>query len=107
KGDLRYKKFDVNSSYDGGLVLKIFDDNNNNRYKTIYILFPNGTATYINLDFANKSINISRIFPLTMKYYFLLYDDTVDGSEQVTGMLIDWNSQIIKEFVISLNFPYQ
>ncbi|CAG8612855.1 9432_t:CDS:2 [Dentiscutata erythropus] len=97
KGDLRYKKFDVNSSYDGGLVLKIFDDDNNNRYKTIYTLFPNGTATYINLDFANKNINISRIFPLTMKYYFLLYDDIVDGNKQVTGMLIDWNSQIIQE----------
>ncbi|CAG8736259.1 34530_t:CDS:2, partial [Gigaspora margarita] len=97
KHDLRYKKFDVNSSYDGGLVIKAFDENNGNRYETIYTLLPNGSSTYLNLDFTDKSINVSRIFPLTMRLYFLLYDDIVNGNEQVTGMLIDWNSQIIKK----------
>ncbi|CAG8729351.1 16457_t:CDS:2, partial [Gigaspora rosea] len=97
KNDLRYKKFDVNSSYDGGLVIKVFDDNNDNRYETIYTLLPNGSSTYLNLDFTDKSINIRRIFPLTMRLYFLLHDDIIDGNEQVTGMLIDWNSQIIKK----------
>ncbi|RIB23411.1 hypothetical protein C2G38_2139765 [Gigaspora rosea] len=103
KNDLRYKKFDVNSSYDGGLVIKVFDDNNDNRYETIYTLLPNGSSTYLNLDFTDKSINIRRIFPLTMRLYFLLHDDIIDGNEQVTGMLIDWNSQIIKNNLFITN----
>ncbi|CAG8559876.1 23856_t:CDS:2 [Dentiscutata erythropus] len=100
KNDLQYKNFDVNSSHDGALVIKIFDDHNSNNYKGIHTLLPNGSTTYIDLDFANKSINIDRIFPLTMSLYFLLYDDVVDGSKQVTGMLIDWNNHIIKEFSV-------
>ncbi|CAG8492492.1 22700_t:CDS:2 [Gigaspora margarita] len=97
KNDLQNMNFDVNSSYDGGLVIKIFDDYNNNSYKAIQTLLPNGSAIYIDLKFTDKSINVSRIFPLTMRLYFLFYDDIVDGNKQVTGMLIDWNNHVIKE----------
>ncbi|KAF0547902.1 hypothetical protein F8M41_000254 [Gigaspora margarita] len=97
KNDFQNMNFDVNSSYDGGLVIKIFDDYNNNSYKAIQTLLPNGSTIYIDLKFTDKSINVSRIFPLTMRLYFLFYDDIVDGNKQVSGMLIDWNNHVIKE----------
>ncbi|RIB13097.1 hypothetical protein C2G38_2198809 [Gigaspora rosea] len=103
KNDLQNMNFDVNSSYDGGLVIKIFDDYNNNSYKAIQTLLPNGSTTYIDLKFADKSINVSRIFPLTMRLYFLFYDDIIDGNEQVTGMLIDWHNHVIKDNLFITN----
>ncbi|CAG8558322.1 10975_t:CDS:2, partial [Racocetra persica] len=94
-----YKRFHVNSSYDGSLVIMIIDDHNDNRYKAIHTLLPNGSVSYFDLDFSDKdkNINVSRVFPLNKKLYFLLYDDIVDSYEQITGMLIDWNKQIIKD----------
>ncbi|CAG8745765.1 662_t:CDS:1, partial [Dentiscutata heterogama] len=79
KNTLPFNQFHVNSSYDGSLGFKVIDDTNVNRYKSIYPILPNGTTIDINLDFPNyKNISISRIYPLTMKLYFLLYDNIVN-----------------------------
>ncbi|CAG8702207.1 28686_t:CDS:10, partial [Dentiscutata erythropus] len=78
KNTLPFNKFHVNSSYEGGLVFKVIDDTNVNRYKSIYTILPNGTTIDINFDFPNyRNISISRIYPLTMKLYLLLYDNIV------------------------------
>ncbi|CAG8799190.1 1401_t:CDS:10, partial [Cetraspora pellucida] len=96
--NLPYNQFHVNTSYDGSLVIKVIDDINVNRYKGIHTILPNGTAIDINLDFSHhNNISVGRIYPLTMKLYLLLYDGIVNGSNQVTGMIIDWNKQIIKD----------
>ncbi|CAG8713841.1 3740_t:CDS:2, partial [Cetraspora pellucida] len=101
---LPYNQFHVNTSYDGSLVIKVIDDTNVHRYKGIHTILPNGTAIDINLDFSHhNNISIGRIYPLTMKLYLLLYDGIVNGSDQVTGIIIDWNKQIIKDNIFVAN----
>ncbi|KAF0492177.1 hypothetical protein F8M41_021794 [Gigaspora margarita] len=74
---------------------------NVNQYKFIHVLLPDGSTTDIDLNFLNK--NVTRIFPLTMKYYFLLYDQKFNGNMQVTGIVLDYNKQIVKDNIFVAN----
>ncbi|CAG8491957.1 1766_t:CDS:2, partial [Gigaspora rosea] len=85
--------FDVGSTDDGSLLFMFKD--NVNQYKFIHALLPNGSTTDIDLNFLDK--NITLIFPLNMQYYFLVYDQKFNGNMQVTGMVLDYNKQIVKD----------
>ncbi|CAG8853774.1 2603_t:CDS:1, partial [Gigaspora margarita] len=84
-----YKTFNVSASYDGSLVINVM--NHTIWCKAIHALLPNGSTIYIDLNFLNK--NISRLFPLNMRYYLLLYNNDKNYS---TGIVLDWNKQVIK-----------
>ncbi|CAG8513611.1 4925_t:CDS:2, partial [Dentiscutata heterogama] len=90
---------DVRSTYDGSLSVMLKD--NDNQYKSIHTLLPNGSTIDIDLKFLRK--NVTRIFPLTMQYYFLLYDQNFDGSMQVTGIVLDYNKKILKDNLFVAN----
>lgn len=85
--------FEVKSTDDASLL--IMSKNNKNQYKSIRALLPNGPTIDIELNFLDK--NITHIFPLTMKYYLLLYGQKINSNMQVSGIVLDYDKQIIKD----------
>ncbi|CAG8828100.1 22487_t:CDS:2, partial [Gigaspora margarita] len=75
--------------------------NNKNQYKSIRVLLPNESTIDIELNFLDK--NITRIFPLTTQYYFLLHDQKINGSMQVYGIVLDYDKQIVKDNLFVAN----
>ncbi|KAF0520416.1 hypothetical protein F8M41_016346 [Gigaspora margarita] len=83
--------------------------NNKNHYKYIHAQLPDGSAIDINLNVLDKNVTI--IFLVTMQYYFLLYDQNFNGNMQITGIVLEYNEQIVKEYsidnwnIFSLDLP--
>ncbi|CAG8597304.1 6138_t:CDS:2 [Cetraspora pellucida] len=93
-----YDSFDVRSTDDGSLLIMFKNDD---VYKFIHVLLPNVSTIDIYLD---EKIDVTRIFPLTTEYYFLLYDLEINGDIQVTGRVIDYNNHTINEFVSNCHY---
>ncbi|CAG8730843.1 7080_t:CDS:1, partial [Gigaspora margarita] len=85
-------RFEVKSTDDGNLL--IMSKNNKKQYKSIRALLPNGPTIDIELNFLDK--NITHIFPLTMQYYLLLYGQKINRNMQISGIVLDYDKQIIK-----------
>ncbi|CAG8627270.1 14285_t:CDS:2, partial [Gigaspora rosea] len=86
-------RFEVKSTDDGSLL--IMSKNKEDQYKSIRVLLPNGHTIDIELNFLDK--NITRIFPLTMQYYLLLYYQKINSNMQISGIVLDYDKKIIKE----------
>ncbi|CAG8588593.1 17076_t:CDS:10 [Cetraspora pellucida] len=94
-----YDSFDVRSTNDGSLLIMFKNDD---LYNFIHVLLPDASTIDIKLD---NDINVTRIFPLTTEYYFLLYDLKINGDIQVTGRIIYNNNTIIKDKLFVASGP--